>query len=350
MSGLIFVGGLTVLYAAVLWWSCRNLPAAKWQVAASMPLVRNDDGSWHGLNITYYGVLQATAMAAAGGLVVIMMGAMGVTGFNILLIMAAVFAVCLPASKWMARLVEKKPQTLTIGGASFVGILLAPWIILAARKAFGLPPGSGIDVLPVMAALTVSYAVGEGIGRLACISFGCCYGKPLEKCHPLIRRLFKKYAFVFTGPTKKVAYEGHLEGCPVMPIQAITSAVSVGSGLIGLSFFFLGRFTTAFLLAMTLTQGWRAVSETLRADYRGGGKMTTYQKMALIAIGYSIFIALFFPALTGAAPRVAAGLMSLWDPAVILFLEALWIIVLLFLGRSQVTAATIHLHVVDSKI
>ena len=63
-----------------------------------------------------------------------------------------------------------------------------------------------MPMLETMGAIFIAYAFGEGIGRLACISFGCCYGKPLSECNPLIERIFQRWNFAFQGKTKKIAY------------------------------------------------------------------------------------------------------------------------------------------------
>ena len=42
----------------------------------------------------------------------------------------------------------------------------------------------------VLAALAIGYILGEGLGRLACLSFGCCYGKPLDQCGKVVSILF----------------------------------------------------------------------------------------------------------------------------------------------------------------
>ena len=71
---------------------------------------------------------------------------------------------------------------------------IAPWIALGLNRWLpGLDDGS-LPVLPTLAALAVGYAFGEGIGRLACISYGCCYGKPLRTCGPRVKKIFRLFA------------------------------------------------------------------------------------------------------------------------------------------------------------
>jgi hypothetical protein len=44
-----------------------------------------------------------------------------------------------------------------------------------------------------------AYSYGEGIGRLACISFDRCYGKDIALTHPRLRRIFERSNFTFAG-------------------------------------------------------------------------------------------------------------------------------------------------------
>ena len=219
MINEIVVLGMALVYTGLLIWSCRVLPRRA--LAGSGDRCRwcgSEQGRWRGLNITFYGLFQACAFTVAVTLMLVMLGSVQMETLEILSLPAFLLVVCVPASKWMARLIEKKPQTLTVGGASFVGLLLCPWFILAWDVLLGLKES---HLMPVLASVAVSYAFGEGLGRLACISFGCCYGKPLDACSPTIRRLVRNRAFVFTGDTKKIAYAGGLAGRPVLPVQAM---------------------------------------------------------------------------------------------------------------------------------
>ena len=121
---------------------------------------------------------------------------------------------------------------MTVGGASFVGIIAAPWIVWLLNETLGQVLHYRVDLICALAALSISYALGEGLGRLACISFGCCYGKPLSESHPLLRRVLDERSFIFRGKTKKIAYAGHMDGVKVVPIQAITAILYVGAGLL----------------------------------------------------------------------------------------------------------------------
>jgi len=347
MSPLVFVLGLGVVLAALLGLAFRALPGERWQIAAAIPLTPDGAGGWRGLNLTWYGLLQATALTAAAAGFLFLLGSLGLGVRAGLALLLPLLSLCLPAARLVARLVEKKPFTFTVGGASFVGLLLAPPLAGLVRAT--LHPE--LAILPAMAALSIAYALGEGLGRLACISFGCCYGRPLHQCGPLLRRIFTPLAFTFEGPTKKIAYESGLAGRKVVPVQALTATLYCAAALLGIYLFLEGGFLAALLVAVGVTQLWRAGSEFLRADYRGGGRISAYQVMAVTALAYTLAVALWLgPGQPAPRPDLARGLGLLWDPALLLGLQALWLIVLIYTGRSRVTAAHLRFHVVRDNV
>src|SRR5262249_35618987 len=194
----------------------------------------------------------------------------------------------------IARTVEKKKYTFTIGGALFVGVIVTPWIIQLMNATVSSLFGKKIPMIPALAAAAVSYAYGEGVGRLACISFGCCYGKNIAQLSPLLRKIFKSVNFIFAGSTKKVSYEGQMEGVRVVPIQALTAVIYTMAALAGTYLYLKSRFVVALLLTMVLTQAWRFLSEILRADHRGSVKpITTYQVMAPVILIYLIAVVVY---------------------------------------------------------
>ena len=94
---------------------------------------------------------------------------------------------------------------------------------------------------------------------------------------------------------------------------------------------------------------WRFISEFLRADYRGVGRISAYQIMSLTAIPYALGIFLWFDTQVVGA-RLLQGLHLLWNPGIILSCQILWIGIFLFMGRSQVTGARISFHVRKDRI
>lgn len=347
----LFVAAFGLSLALFFYWSFRTLPGEKWQIIGSVPVCKEGSDQWRGHNFTYYGLLVATAVVTATTLVFILMGSVGVPPAMTALVPVVVLSLCLPASKVLAQMVEKKPHTLTVGGATFLGIIVTPAVIWMTNRAGSSYFDASIPMIPALAAIAIAYAMGEGIGRLACISFGCCYGKAISECPPMLQRLLGRYAFVFMGKTKKIAYEGCLDGTKVVPIQAITCVIYVGTGLAALLFFLSSAFSVALILAMGTTQIWRIVSETLRADYRGGGPISAYQIMAGVTLVFAVAFAFFpEPEPLTAMPDIRRGLEAVWHPAMIIALQVLGIGVFLATGRSKVTGSLLSFHVLRDRI
>jgi hypothetical protein len=344
-----FVFVLAMFFVIFLGWAFKTLPEEKWQIMASVPLTKEGQDDWKGLNLTYYGLFIAIATVASVSIILVLMAAIRIPA-KVSLVMAGLFvAICFPAAKVIARVVEKKPHTLTIGGASFVGVVVAPAIVWAVDFIFG-PTGHHVPILPALSSISIAYGLGEGLGRLACISFGCCYGKPLSQCGTWIRWIFGRYSFVFSGKTKKIAYEGALDGTEVVPIQAVTAVLYVIVSLTGIFLFLKSYYSVALILVIFVTQSWRAVSETLRADYRGAGRISAYQIMSLLAIPYAFLLVATLPSESLPTADVKAGMAALRDPTVILFLQALGWAGFLYAGRSMVTSSTISFHVLKDRI
>ncbi len=342
MSNEIFVILLAAAGGAVIWWGSAALPRADRQILASVPLRQRSEGLWAGMNITYYGLILATAQCAAVTLFCILMGSLGYPLKTIALSAAIMIAICAPSARLIARLVEKKRNTFTVGGATFAGFIAAPlviWGISTTGLAF-------LPVMPTLAALAGSYAVGEGMGRLGCISFGCCYGRPLDRCRPCLARLFTPFTIRFSGQLKKAVYEGGLDGVPLIPVQTLTSVICFAAGLVSAYLFLEGRFDASFLVAVLVTQAWRFVSEFLRLDHRGTGKVSIYQLMSLVMAVCS-FLFVFIPGKGPAVPVpvLSKGFAAVSNVSYLIFIEILWVTMFLFLGRSSVTASELFFYV-----
>ncbi len=327
---------------AYLVWGVRVLPKENRQFLAVFPVKKLDCGSWQGINLTWYGVLVANSVLAAAVVFVVLTASVGIAAAAVGLILTAVLLFSLPAARILAGWIEKKDNTFSTGAASFAGLLASyPAILLAGQQG---------KMLAILAALTISYCVGEGLGRLACISFGCCYGKPLDKSPPLLRRLFAQFHFVFHGETKKIAYENGWDDIPVVPIQALTAGISLAGAFAGWILFSLSHFAAAFLVSLTVSQAWRFVSEFFRSDHRGTGNWNVYQILPLAAI------ALGFATVFAASPpqpfpiALALGVEQLGQPESLLVLSALWLIVTVYLGRSRVTRSVISISVCKERI
>ncbi len=344
---LISAAGFLSIY---FWWGFSRLPAEKWQIFATMPSKKTEPAGWLGINFTWYGLLTANAYLVSVMVFLVLMGTVGVSTLGSTLLAASLLACCVPASRLVARIVEKKSHTFTVGGAVFVGILITPLLILLINATAGVAFSFYIPIMAAWAAISVAYAFGEGLGRLACISFGCCYGKPLSGSSSWIRRIFTGRCFVFFGATKKIAYAGGMEAVEVIPIQAVTTVLYSVCGLLASWMFLSSNYTAAFLTATLTTQGWRSISETFRADYRGEGRVSVYQIMGISGAVYSIAAAFLLSREALVAPDLATGLENLWNPGLILFLQGIWLTIFLYTGRSSVTGATLNFHVHHDRI
>ncbi len=339
MSPELFVVLACLACGAMLAWGFSCLPGSAWQFLACIPLAEESPGRWRGLNLTWYGLLSANAQALAAGLFLLLASALGLPWLAVAALLVTLCALCLAGSRVLAQLVENKSHTFTVGGASFLGLTLAPgllWLINKGLEAGGQPSA---PIIAWCAALVSSYALGEGLGRLACISFGCCYGKPLEDCPAWLGRLFRHASFIFHGQHKKIAYASGLQGRRVLPVQALTAIIHVGAAWTGVYLFLRGHFQASLLVAGLVTQIWRVLSEFLRADYRGEGRLSAYQWMALGTAAWLTALAWLLPAAPASRPQLSLGLSALWAPGPMLLLQGIWLAAFLFFGRSRVTTS-----------
>ncbi len=343
MSAAVALGVMAVGLAALFAWAFRHLPGERWQILAALPRERESGGGWRGVNLTYYGVFNALGVGAGVAVAVFLPGTVGLPLAYLTGCVLAFLAVVLPASKLINRLVEGHWHGFTVGGGCFAGMVAGPWVIWGVAR-LSLPPAdAAAAMLYVLGALAPAYALGEGIGRLACISFGCCYGRPLSDSPAWLIPLFSRWAFVFEGRLKKASYAHGYEGQRLIPVQALTAVISSLAGLVGVALFLSGRPVAAFVLAIVATQAWRFLSEFLRADYRGAGRISAYQWMALAGAVYTVLLGLLWPAVPRTVPDVARGLALLWTPGAIVLIEVVALFVFVRMGVSTVTTSRIVL-------
>ncbi len=333
-----------ILAALVFRWAFRRLPEEGWQIAFAIPLrTRSEDGiTWSAINITFYGVISAVAYALAVAVYLFLVAAYRQPLLPALMFATLLLLVGIPASKWVARWVERVPGH-TIGGAVFAVILAtAPAILLTKTlsASVGLP---SFQPVVLIAAASVAYALGESIGRLACLSFGCCYGRPIESCTSLQKALYSRFTETYRGRFKKIAYAGGLHDREVVAIQSIACVVLFAIFLASLWFFWSGRLAASIVIALGGSQLWRLYSEQLRADYRGRDGFTLYQGMALIGAVASIVFAWRFamPSLAPASAR--EGWLTVAQLEVLVCCQVLAVFIVAFMGRSTVTSSRLEM-------
>jgi hypothetical protein len=250
LSNTWILGLAAIATASYYGWAFRTLAGEHWQVLATLPRRRDEHGEWRGVNFTWYGALTANAYVIAVAAFLVLMTTLETSLRPLLIVVGGTLAICVPASRWMSRVIDRKPFGFTVAGAYTVGAVVMPPLALMCNAVMG---EAVIPIAPLLAAAGVAFVLGEGIGRLACISFGCCYGVPLKDCPALVRRLLGKRSFSFTGPTKKASYEGRLEGVPLVPIQAITTVVLTLTAFAAGMLFLGGWYRASFVLSVVLS-------------------------------------------------------------------------------------------------
>ena len=67
ISSETFVLSLGLLLGGLSTWAFKCLPDERWQFLASVPILKDSSGRWHGLNFTYYGLLTANPTSTVRG-------------------------------------------------------------------------------------------------------------------------------------------------------------------------------------------------------------------------------------------------------------------------------------------
>lgn len=344
MTEAAFFLGLSLLVAGIVLWGLVVLPRENMQMLAVLPRRRRADGSWEGLNLTWYGIMQALGVTLGLAVTVVLAGSLGVSQGFMGRYLLAILGVSLPAARLVAGVLEKRRGTFTVGGAVFVALLLA------------LPIGWVLDTMlcthdtpRLLSAVAIGYPLGEGIGRLACISFGCCYGKRISDLGPRLQSIFAPIAAVPRGRTRKASYAGGCDGEPLVATQAISAVALSLFALSGVGLFLTGFPRLGAAMALSLTHAFRFGVEFLRADNRGGGRISPYQWMSVASIPPVVAIFSIRNSTSASAElhHLTTGLDALGSPSVLAALLGTGLVVFLYLGRSRVTSADVRFSVRD---
>jgi hypothetical protein len=226
--------------------------------------------------------------------------------------------------------------------AVLISALPAMAITRLVANALGWP---AFDPGIVMAATCIAYVLGEAIGRLACLSFGCCYGKPIDQCTSLQKALYSRFTETYRGRFKKISYASGLNDRPVIAVQSIACALLFSIFLVSLWLFWKGQIAASMVVSLGLSQLWRTYSEQLRADFRGRDGFTVYQAMALVGALLSVVFAWIYGG--GDGTRVIASAYRGWLAAtqaeIIVASQLLAFLIVLYMGRSSVTSSRLEL-------
>jgi hypothetical protein len=102
MTEIYFIISLAVIFSIIYAAAFRNLPGERWQVFAVIPVHKTNGNLWHGINITYYGLLTATGYTLAVVLLVIMLISAGTAPLFLLFFLSGVLIFFIPSAKLIA--------------------------------------------------------------------------------------------------------------------------------------------------------------------------------------------------------------------------------------------------------
>src|SRR5262245_59645142 len=174
ISSEAFVLSLGLLLGGLATWAFKFLPDERWQFLASVPIMKDSSGRWHGLNFTYYGLLTANALVFGVGLLIVLLGSLHVPTTATLALILAVLLLCLPAAKWAAWLVEGKSCTFTVAGAFFVGIFVTPLVLHFFNIVLPEVGLRRVPLVPALAGVIIAYAFCDALRSMEFYGVGCC--------------------------------------------------------------------------------------------------------------------------------------------------------------------------------
>jgi hypothetical protein len=350
MAEIYFVITLFLFVGMLSYIGIRYFSSERFQVLLVIPHRRLSDGRWLSLNITYYGLFNGIAYTLGALITTMLLLSIGLSFVQILTIVGLTLLICIPSSKIVATLIEHTKTGFTVGGAVFVGIFTAPVAIYITLYLTGGENNTKYLIIPILSAISIGYTLGEGVGRIGCLSFGCCYGKEVERISSaLLKKVFLRWNTIFTGRLKKAAYASNLEGKKTVPVLSMGIIINNATSIIGIVLFIFDKYVAALLLTFIISQTYRFVSEFLRADYRGSGKISSYQKMAIANIIIAILYVFFWSSTHYPSTDLYNALIKFYDPVVIGMFALLFIFTTSYTGVSKVTYSITQLRL-SSKV
>lgn len=337
MVELLFISILSIILMVLSIFGIRYFPGERFQFLFAIPYKKLSNGSWLSLNITFYGLFNAIAYTLGSFIGVLLLISVGLTRIQVLTILITILSICIPSSKIIAKIIEKSKSGFTVGGAVFVGVIVSPFAVIFAgyitndHKLLRF-------INPIIASLSIAYLIGEGVGRLGCISFGCCYGKSVDAVKSrFLRQLFKRFNTIYNGRCKKVSYASGLCNVETVPVQAMANILYSGTALISITLFIKGLFFISAIVAIIISQLYRFFSEFLRADYRGEGKISPYQKMALMNIVLSTAYLFWGFTPKGISVDLQNAFVHILELKMIFIFFAIFFVTLIYTGVSSAT-------------
>jgi prolipoprotein diacylglyceryltransferase len=222
---------------------------------------------------------------------------------DLLKMLSGAGAICLGAKlfHWLAiwrDLIRNPKKHLAETGFYLQGGILGGlvWALVAFRH------GGTTTILTWMDAMCCAGLLGQVVGRLACLSYGCCFGKPCACGHGLVYQ---------NMDSKVVRWRPDLRGVPLHPTQLYDGFASLLGFVIAL-FLLRGHPAPGWLTAFTLA--WHGAArlgiEPYRADihFSAGRNWTTgITAGILLVVGALLGVFIHGHGPEFAALRITAG-------------------------------------------
>ena len=239
MNDLLFLSGLGFILVHLLGWGFKHLPGERWQTLV-VGTIKDGDDHWLGSNLTYYGFFIATSQLIALTLLLILLGAMGLSLPGTILAILLILACCIPAARLIAIRSRKSATPLLLGSL----LCRHPASTMAIQ--FSSPYSTWVNPTTSHSRLggyVHSLYPGRRAWQARLHQLWLLLWQTAQRVQQVLQSLFTRINFIFYGATKKVAYEGRLAGEKLIPIQAITCVLYTLGALIGSYLFLIGLFT-----------------------------------------------------------------------------------------------------------
>ncbi len=281
---ITFILGISL----IILWGLKNFHKDNYQFLVVIPYKKLKDNVYRGLNITFYGIITAFSYTVSVFIFISLIKLIEFPEEGAYFLVIVILVVGFPSSKILAYLIENRKNTLTVGGAIFVSAIISVPTVFLVIVYLNLDINQYF--LPILTSLSISATLGEGIGRLACLSFGCCYGKPMKQINFLPSLLKVK----FNSSTKKAVYDSNYVNVELLNIQGLVVIVYTFIALSSILLFISQKYYIAFILTFIIPPLIRFFSEFLRDDHRGSTKISIYQVFSIILSLYGLFFLLLF--------------------------------------------------------
>jgi len=174
---------------------------------------------WRGWVFVSFGLFASVGAWLTMSLMGFLLIGQGVAAGQFLLLALASCAAIVAGSWLLARLLELGVPAADRAAEGFRPIF-ASWggiaSLLTVFVLFGVFSGSG--ALLMLDAVARSTFLGHAMGRLGCLSYGCCFGRPTSG--PL--------AITYRSPEAKAVRVGHRHGVPLHPAPLYEALLDLG--------------------------------------------------------------------------------------------------------------------------